>query len=173
MKHAIVAGTFDPITVGHADIIKRASQLFDTVTVAVLDNAEKRMLFCAAERLELTRRAIAEIGAPNISCVSFDGLTSDLMQARGIKYIVRGVRNASDFDYEYGMAQIMREFLPGSETVLLPALPEHMHISSTYVRERITHGAALDGFIADGCASLASEIFNRRKTGASPHYTTE
>ena len=167
MKHAIVSGTFDPMTIGHADVIRRAAQLFDTVTVAVVDNAEKRTLFTAAERLEIAERAIAAIGETNVSAVAYSGLTSDLMREKNIKYIVRGVRNASDFDYEYGMAQIMREFSPGSETVFLPALPEHMHISSTYVRERITHKSELEGFVPDGCAALPAEIYERKTEKSS------
>lgn len=163
MKRALVAGTFDPITVGHTDIIKRAAELFDEVTVAVLDNAEKRTVFTMDERLCTVARAIEHLGHENVGVTAFDGLTSELMRKLGIRYIVRGLRNATDFDYEFGMAQIMREFAPESETVFLPSLPEHMHVSSTYVRERIKYGAPLEGYVAPGTAELISDIYKNKR----------
>lgn len=164
MKKAIITGTFDPITEGHADIIKKAAALFDQVYVCVLNNGEKRTMFTEAERLRIASAAVDRLkdeGITNVVAQSFSGLTSDYMGEKGIKYIVKGIRNATDFDYEYGMAQIMKKFLPDSETVFIPAEPEHIHISSTFVREIIKYGGPLEDAVPAGTAELIREIYRK------------
>lgn len=161
MKTAIVSGTFDPVTVGHTDIIRKAAALFDRVCVCVLNNAEKRTMFTEAQRLEIMKAAVAGLereGISNVQTDAYSGLTSDYMRGHGITYIVKGVRNSSDFDYEYGMARIMKSFLPEAETVLLPAEPEHIHVSSTYVREIIKYGGPLESAVPEGTAELIREM---------------
>ena len=165
MKKAIITGTFDPLTKGHADVIRTASEMFDEVHVCVLNNAEKRTMFTEAERLAIASKAIESMkgdGITNVMAKSYSGLTSDYMAEHGIKYIVKGIRNATDFDYEYGMAQIMTKFLPGSETVFIPAKPEHIHISSTFVREIIKYGGPLEDALPEGCAELVRSLYERK-----------
>lgn len=165
MKKAIITGTFDPITKGHTDVVRTAAGMFDEVYLCVLNNAEKRTMFTADERLRIACAAVQSLrteGITNVIAESYSGLTSDYMRERGIKYIVKGIRNATDFDYEYGMAQIMKKFLPGCETIFVPAEPESIHISSTFVREIIKYGGPLEEAVPEGCAGLIRELYNRK-----------
>ena len=165
MKKAIITGTFDPVTKGHADVIRKAAAIFDEVYVCVLNNAEKRTMFTESERLEIVQTAVESMkaeGITNVTAESYSGLTSDYMKERGITYIVKGIRNPTDFDYEYGMVQIMKKFLPGCETVFVPAEPERIHISSTFVREIIKYGGPLEEAVPDGCAELIRKIYNAK-----------
>lgn len=164
MKKAIITGTFDPITRGHTDVIRTASEMFDEVYVCVLNNAEKRTMFTEEERLRIASAAVEKLraeGGANIVAESYLGLTSDYMRKRGINYIVKGIRNSVDFDYEYGMAQIMKKFLPGCETVFIPAVPEHIHISSTFVREIVKYGGPLEDAVPEGTAELIRALYGK------------
>ncbi len=138
---AVVTGSFDPVTSGHVDLITRASRLFDVVWVAVSANAEKNNMFTAAERTELVRLAVADL--PNVRVGLCEGLVSDFLHDKKADVLVRGARCATDFDYEYDLANIMRRFDPDFETVILPTDPTLSAISSTYVRELIRYGAPL------------------------------
>ncbi len=150
MRHAIVTGSFDPVTAGHADLIARASALFDRVTVVILANAEKPSgYFSASERLRFVEETIA--GMENADAVVYGGLTSDIARELGAKFIVRGARSATDFDYEYGLAFIMKRFDPALETVILPSRPEYAMISSTYVRELLRYGCPLGDAVPEAC----------------------
>jgi len=157
MKKAIITGTFDPVTVGHLDVIKRAAAIFDEVHVCVLNNGEKQTMFTAEERLRIMKAATEKV-LGNITVGSFDGLTSDYMKEHDITCIVKGVRNSTDFDYEYGIAEIMKKFLPGCETVLLPSAPEYIHVSSTFVREIIKYGGPLEDAVPEGAVRVIREI---------------
>lgn len=141
LKIAIVPGSFDPVTSGHLDVIQTAAALFDTVYAAVCVNGEKRGLFTPEQRLVLLQAACA--GLPNVRADTCEGLMSDYMEAHDIRYLVKGVRSGTDFDYEYNLAQIMRTFNPSFETVILPAKQAYQHISSTYVRELIKYRSPL------------------------------
>ncbi|MBQ7828174.1 MAG: pantetheine-phosphate adenylyltransferase [Clostridia bacterium] len=161
MKKAIITGTFDPITKGHTDVVRTAAGMFDCVYLCVLNNAEKRTMFTEAERLRIAEVAVDALraeGITNVTAESYSGLTSDFMTENGIRYIVKGIRNSTDFDYEYGMARIMKKFLPGCETVFIPAEPEHVHISSTFVREIIKYGGPLEDAVPAGTAGLIRAI---------------
>ena len=165
MKRALIAGSFDPVTKGHADVIVKAAQIFDEVYVCVLRNADKHTMFTDAERLRILKKAVEGLaagGVTNVRADSFDGLTSDYMKDHGIRFIVKGVRNSTDFDYEYGMAQIMKKFMPSCETVLIPARPEHIHISSSFVKELIRHGGPLEDALPDGTADMKRDIYDKR-----------
>ena len=123
-KFAIVPGSFDPITAGHFEIIRRAAAIFDHVTVAILVNSEKAGTFSPDERLEAANAAIRELekdGITNVDARVFRGLTVDAARDAGAGYIVKGLRNTSDFDYEFGMAEITRRFDENIETVFLPS----------------------------------------------------
>ena len=123
MRIAICPGSFDPITNGHLDIIRRASKLFDHVEVAVLQNSSKKCVFSVEERVEMIRDCIGEL--PNVSASSFDGLLVDYAKKIGATAIVKGLRAVSDFDYEFQMALFNKEINAEVETIFLTTSPEH------------------------------------------------
>ena len=163
MKRAIITGSFDPVTAGHEDLIRRAAGLFDAVTVVVLANAEKPSgMFHPADRLRFVEETVA--GIPNADAAMWPGLTSDAARRLGADVIVRGARSGSDFDYEYDLAFIMKRFDPALETVILPSRPELSMISSTYVRELLKYGSPLEGSVPDACLRDMLETFEKTRT---------
>ncbi|MBS9334919.1 pantetheine-phosphate adenylyltransferase [Fructobacillus sp. M1-13] len=132
MRKAVFPGSFDPLTNGHLDIIERASALFDEVVVAVGTNTNKKGLFQPEERLALAKAAVAHL--PNVTVGQIDGLTVDYMKEVGARYIIRGLRNCKDFEYERDIAGA-NSVLDDVETVLLFAKPENQNISSSMVKE--------------------------------------
>ncbi|MEL6864046.1 MAG: pantetheine-phosphate adenylyltransferase [Bacteroidota bacterium] len=135
MKIAVFPGSFDPITVGHVDLVKRALPLFDRIVVAVGINSQKRYLFSLEERIEWLERVFASEDKVHVD--SFEGLTAHYCQKIGSRYLLRGLRNASDFDYEKTISQLNTIVGQGIETIFLISRPEYSHISSTIVREII------------------------------------
>lgn len=135
MRIAVFPGSFDPITIGHVSLIKRAAKIFDKVIIAIGLNTSKNKLFPIDVRIKW----IEEVFKNNkkIEVREFDGLTVDFCKNVGAKFIIRGLRNASDFDYEKTIAQLNSELNKEIETVLLISKPKHSHISSTIVREII------------------------------------
>jgi pantetheine-phosphate adenylyltransferase len=146
VRKAACPGSFDPVTNGHIDIISRASDLFDDVTVAVLINKSKQEMFGVEERLEMLRIVAADY--PNVKIDSFHGLLVDFCQANGITAIVKGLRAVSDFDYELQMAQMNRS-LAGVETVFVPTSPEYSFLASSLVKEIATYGGDVSGLVPD------------------------
>jgi pantetheine-phosphate adenylyltransferase len=144
-RTALVAGSFDPITNGHLDVILRARRLFPRVVVAVLGNPGKSPLLSAEERQGLVREAVA--GEAGIEVVAFDGLLVDVAAAHGADVVVRGVRSVTDYEHEWPMARMNAALRPGLETVLLPASPAWSHVSSTLVRQIHALGGAIDAFV--------------------------
>ena len=130
---AVYSGTFDPITLGHEDVARRAAGLFDTVVIAVAVAHHKKTLFSLETRLELTKAALKNIA--NVVVMPFDGLIMDFCKARGATAVVRGVRNVTDFDYEAQMAAMNRKLLPTVETIFMLPGADVQPISSTLVRE--------------------------------------
>lgn len=145
MKIAVFPGSFDPITVGHVDLVKRALPLFDKIIVAVGVNTIKKYLFPLDQRLEWLRQVFAQY--PNVEVDYFENLTAHYCQRIGARYLLRGLRNASDFDYEKTISQLNHIVGDGIETVFLISQPEFSHISSTIVREIIVGGADASPFI--------------------------
>ena len=145
---AVYPGTFDPITLGHEDMLRRASQLFDRVIVAVAAGHHKKTLFSLEERIEMVREATQAY--PEVQVESFSGLMRDFVVARGAKAMVRGVRGATDFDYEFQLAGMNRSLMPDVETVFLPPSEKYQFISSTLVREIATLGGEVDKFVSSG-----------------------
>ena len=147
MKIAICPGSFDPVTVGHRDIIKRASKLFDKVIVAVLVNLEKKPWFTIEERTDLLRKATADI--PNIEIEGFSGLLADFAREKNASAIVKGLRAVSDFEYEFQMALTNRKLAPDVETMFLTTSTEHMYLSSSIVKQVGLWGGDISPFVPD------------------------
>ena len=156
MRIAVCPGSFDPITVGHLDLVERAAAIFDRVILCVMVNGEKRPMFTPEERLGIARGAVAHL--PNVEAAACGGLLAEFARQQGACALVKGVRGAADLDWEYQMAQINRELCPGLDTVLLPARPEHIHISSTMVREMIRYHQPLDRCVPAGGLSILQRI---------------
>ena len=162
MRTAICSGSFDPITLGHLDIIERAAACFDRVCVCVSPNAEKKnQMFTPAEKLLLVQRAVASL--PNVEAELWPGLLADFAAAHQASVIVRGVRNTTDFDLEYQMALINRGIRPGLETMLLPASAAYQHFSSSMAREMIRYRQPLENYLPASIIPLVREITERRK----------
>lgn len=142
MRKAIYAGSFDPITLGHLDIIKRAANLFDTLVVAVLENPNKCSLFTVAERKKHLELVLLEM--ENVEVASFSGLLADFAKEIGATVAVRGLRNTMDFAAEYPMYLINRKLGKEMETVFLAADEEHLSLSSTNVKEVAVFGGNID-----------------------------
>ena len=161
MRTAICSGSFDPITLGHLDIIRRAAGCFDRICVCVSPNAEKRnQMFTPEQKLLLVRTAVAEL--PNVEAELWPGLLADFAEAHRACAIVRGVRNATDFDVEYQMAQINRGLCPDLETMLLPASPEYQHFSSSMAREMIRYHQPLEKYLPASIVPLVREMTERK-----------
>ncbi len=137
MKTALFPGSFDPFTSGHEAIVRRALALFDKVYVAVGVNTDKHYMFSTQERLEQIRTLFAQ--EPRVEAISFSGMTIDLCHQLGVQFIVRGVRNAQDLEYEQTIAAVNHQLDPSIDTVILLADTAHKDISSTLERERLTH----------------------------------
>ncbi len=138
MKKAIYPGSFDPITNGHLDIIKRAAGMFDELYVGILINSAKNPLFSMEERVSMIEEVLAEY--PNIKVVSFDGLLVDYCKAQNISVIIRGLRAVTDFDYELQIAQTNRVMDPNIDTIFLATSLEYSYLSSSIVKEISAYG---------------------------------
>lgn len=152
-KIAVFAGSFDPFTVGHLDVVKRAAALFDELYVLLAVNTSKKYVFSEMTRLEIIRKAVA--GISNVKVETFDGLTVDFMKRVGAKFLVRGIRGAADVEYEQMVAWNNQVLYPECETVFLSSAPEHLMVSSTVVREILKVGVAKDDA---GMAKLAKYV---------------
>ena len=137
---AVFAGSFDPFTVGHLDLVKRAAGMFDSLTVLVAQNANKKNLFDAGTRKAMVAAAVS--GIPNVNVAVHDGLTVDFMKSVGARYLVRGIRSAADLDAEQAVAWNNKVLYKDVETVLLLSAQEHLVVSSSLVRELLKCGAA-------------------------------
>ena len=145
MKIAVFPGSFDPITKGHVDLVNRAIPLFDKIIVAVGVNSQKKYLFSLDQRLEMLEKVFADDNTVHVG--QFEGLTVNYCKAKGARYLLRGLRNASDFDYEKTISQLNHIIGDEIETVFLISKPEYSHISSTIVREIIKGKGNIEPFI--------------------------
>jgi pantetheine-phosphate adenylyltransferase len=142
---AVYPGTFDPITLGHEDIVRRASNLFDEVVVAVAGSTSKTTLFSLDERVALAKGLF---NSPNIKVVGFSGLLMQFVQDQGAQMVIRGLRAASDFEYEFQLAGMNRKLYPKLETLFLTPAEEYMFVSSSLVREVARLGGSVDQFVS-------------------------
>jgi pantetheine-phosphate adenylyltransferase len=159
MRRAVCPGSFDPVTNGHLDIVGRASRLFDELVVAVLINQSKSGLFQLDERLDI----LAEVtkGYPNVRVEAFQGLLVDFCRTHDIGVIVKGVRVASDFDYELQMAQ-MNIGLSGVETLFMPTNPQYSFVSSSLIKDVAKWGGDVTPHVPDVVADRLRERFSTR-----------
>jgi pantetheine-phosphate adenylyltransferase len=143
---AVYPGTFDPMTLGHEDVVRRACQLFDTVIVAVAAGHHKKALFTLQERIDMAREVVSAY--PQVKVEGFSGLVRDFVVSRGGKAMVRGLRAVTDFDYEFQLAGMNRSLMPDVETVFLTPSDKYQFISSTFVREIAVLGGEVDKFVS-------------------------
>lgn len=145
MKRALVPGTFDPITAGHVDVIKRAAQMFDEVIVAVAASVKKNPLFALDKRLALCQEALEMF--ENVRVISFDGLLVDLAEDYDAHVVVKGLRAVTDFEYEFQMTAFNYELSKTMETCFIMSPPNYMYLSSSIVREMASMGGNVHGFV--------------------------
>lgn len=159
MLKAIYPGSFDPVTNGHLDIIKRASAMVDTLIVGICGNPNKMSLLSADERFELLKEATKDLG--NVEVMEIDGMLGEFAQRIGAKVIVRGVRDISDFINEFQRAIINRQLTGDVETIFLAASPENITLSSSAVREILAFNGDLDMFVPESVKTKLKEKFER------------
>jgi pantetheine-phosphate adenylyltransferase len=156
---ALYPGSFDPVTLGHLDILERATSIFDRVVIAVLANPAKEPLFSAQERVHLLRAAIGE--TPNVEVATFDGLTVDHAAEVGAIAIVRGLRVVSDFENEFQMALMNRRLAPQVHTVFLMTSFSNVFVSSSLIKEVCRYGGRIDDFVPPVCAAAMRRKFGQ------------
>ena len=161
---AVYPGTFDPMTLGHEDVVRRATQLFDSVIVAVAAGHHKKAMFSLQERVEMAREVVKPY--PHVTVESFEGLMRDFVVARGAKAMVRGLRAVTDFDYEFQLAGMNRTLMPDVETVFLTPSDKYQFISSTFVREIAVLGGEVDKFVEPSVLRRLNDKVREQKLGA-------
>lgn len=159
MKSAIYPGSFDPVTFGHIDIIKRCARIYDDLTIAVLNNPVKTPLFSTSERVKIIEDIVKDM--PNVKVASYEGLLVDFAKENGINVIVRGLRAVTDFEYELQMAQTNKQLCPSMETIFITTALEYAYLSSTTVREAAFFGGDISKFVPDNVARLVYEKYKK------------
>lgn len=157
MRIAVYPGSFDPITNGHLDIIKRASRLYDRVIVGVLNNASKSPVFTAEERKQMIDEATE--GIDNVSCDIFSGLLVDFAKQNHATVIIKGLRTVADFEYEFQMALLNKALNPEYETVFMMTDSKFSYISSSMVKEVAKYHGQLEGLVPEGTADKIMKKF--------------
>ena len=158
MNKAIYPGSFDPVTYGHIDIIKRAAKISDELIVAVLINSEKNPLFSSDERVKMLQEVCKDI--PNVKVTEFNGLLIDYAKEVGASFIIRGLRAVTDFEYELSIAQVNRVQNPDIDTVFLTTALEYAYLSSSVVKEFASYGSDISRFVPD---FISDQIFDKIK----------
>ena len=162
-KIAVYPGSFDPITYGHVDIIKRALLIFDKVIVAVAHNFDKASLFTPKERVEMIKEALEAY--PNVSVASFEGLLMDYMKGTKANVVLRGLRATSDFEYEYHMAVMNRSLNDEIDTLFMMTGKDYFFVSSRTIKEVASLGGSVSGLVPDNVALKLKEKFAQQKEG--------
>lgn len=161
MRIAVFPGSFDPLTSGHVDIIRRGAQLFDRIVVAILVNETKTPLFTAAERVALIREVFSD--TPSVEADTFEGLLVDYVKERQANVIVRGLRAVSDFEYEMQMALMNRHLSPDVETVFMMPAEQYTYVSSRLVKEVASLGGSVAGLVPEAVEARLREKQQARK----------
>ena len=157
MTRAVYPGTFDPLTRGHEDLVRRASTLFDSLILGIADSRAKKPFFTLDERLDMARQVLGDLR--NVQIVGFAGLLIDFARQHKARVVVRGLRAVSDFEYEFQLAGMNRNLNPDMETVFLTPSEQHMFISATLVREIAMFGGDVSKFVHPiVCAKLAGRV---------------
>ena len=152
---AVYPGTFDPITLGHEDLTRRASGLFDSVILAVADSKSKKPLFTLDERVAIARETFKDL--KNVEVMGFSGLLMSFVQQQSARVVVRGVRAVSDFDYEFQLAGMNRQLYPGVETIFMTPGEQYAYVSATLVREITILGGDVHKFVSPLVAGRLAE----------------
>lgn len=162
--HVVYPGSFDPLHNGHLDVIRRASRLFEQVTVAVLENPSKRgqQLFSAEERVHIIRDAVAQANLSNVQARTFQGLLVDFLRSLDAKVIVKGLRAVSDYEYELQMAHLNRQYPPHPETLFIMAATRWSFISSTMVKEIARYGGDVSEMVPP--ATLEALLYKQQQS---------
>ncbi len=158
MKIAVCPGSFDPITIGHMDIVTRAAKLFDKVIVLISVNAAKSSLFTMEERVAFAKKATSHL--ENVTVDSYDGLLADYLKMKGACAIVKGLRAVSDFEYEFQMSLANKKLNPDAETIFFTAAGENMYLSSSLVKQMASFGGDISEFVPE---CIADDIKKRFK----------
>jgi len=160
LKIAIYPGTFDPITLGHIDVIERACRIFDRVIVAITNNPRKSQLFTIEERIKLAKDALGKI--KNVEVDSFTGLLVEYMKSRNARTILRGLREVSDFSYEFQQAIINRKLYENVDTVFIMTSPKYFYVNSTIVKELASMGACIKELVPPNVEKALFEKFKKQ-----------
>ena len=157
---AIMTGSFDPITLGHIEIIKKASKCFEHFYVVALLNTEKNYLFTPEEKKELMELSLSDID--NVIVDTYDGFTADYMHQRSICKIIRGIRNEQDLEYEKKISNAMKAYDPDFDTFFIYSSPEYKHISSSLVKEKLNEKEDISSFVSPNAVDRILEIYNSK-----------
>ncbi|MGR6860381.1 pantetheine-phosphate adenylyltransferase [Aliivibrio salmonicida] len=160
-KLTLYPGTFDPITNGHLDLIKRSASMFNHIIVAVAASPSKKTLFTLEERVQLVQAVTKDL--PNVSVEGFSGLMVDFAKEKEANLLVRGLRTIMDFEYEFGLTSMYRKLMPELESVFLTPAEEYAFLSSTIVREVALHGGNIDQFVHPYIAQAIYQKVNHEK----------
>ncbi len=158
MKIAVYPGSFDPITCGHLDVIKRAAKIVDVLIIGVLNNSSKKSLFTPEERVELIERVVKDI--PNVKVESFSGLTVDFAKERNATVLVRGLRAVTDFEYELQIAQTNHKLNPDIDTIFFTTSVEYAYLSSSIAKEVASCGGSVQGLLPEEIIDTVFEKLN-------------
>ena len=158
-KIAIYPGSFDPITLGHLDVLADGAKMFDKVIIAVLNNSSKKCFLTVEQRKDLIKQSVKDI--PNVEVDSFDGLTVDYAKKKGATILLRGLRAVSDFEYEMQLSQNNRALCNDIKTVFLITRPEYSFISSSAVKDILLNGGDISQFVPDGVDTKIKQYINK------------
>ncbi len=145
MKRCIIPGSFDPMTVGHLSLVMKAAEIFDEVVVAILINNKKKTLFTLSERKALCEATCSIV--PNVKVITAEGLLVDVARGIGASHIIKGLRNATDFEYEQNMEKINHSLAPDLQTIYIPCDPNFETVSSSLVKELYQNGKSIDAYV--------------------------